>query len=74
MLRIRRRLALWALVVIGLPLLARALHLAAETVETRRGASPAVRRLHRAGVVADGLHGRLAPRARQTQARRRALS
>jgi hypothetical protein len=55
MLRIRRRLLAWALLAIALPLLAESLHLAANTIEARRGASPASRRLHQAGRAADRL-------------------
>ena len=64
MLRIRRRLAMWALMFVGLPLLARGLQWVAETIEGRRGPSPAARRLRQAGLVANGMQGRLAPRRR----------
>jgi hypothetical protein len=64
MLRIRRRLAMWVLMFIGLPLLVRGLQWIADTIESRRGPSPAARRLRQAGSVANGLQGRLNPRPR----------
>jgi hypothetical protein len=57
--KIRRRIAMWAAVVIGLPVLARALHEVAEAIEFRRGTSPVARNLHRAGNAAAALHGDL---------------
>lgn len=65
MFRVRRRLAWWALMFVGLPLLARGLHLAAEALESRHGPSSGARRLHQAGRVADGVQGRLSPRSRR---------
>jgi hypothetical protein len=62
MLRIRRRLAMWALIFIGLPLLARGLEWAAETIERQWGPLPSARRLRRAGWVANGLQASLSPR------------
>jgi hypothetical protein len=53
--RIRRRLIVWALLVMGLPLLAQGLYWAADTLEARRGVTPAARRLRQAGRAADGL-------------------
>jgi hypothetical protein len=64
MLRIRRRLAMWALMFIGLPVLARGLLWAAETIESRQGPSASARRLRQASLVAHGMRGRLAPRRR----------
>jgi hypothetical protein len=64
MLRIRRRLAIWALMFVGLPLLARGLYWAAETIESLRGPSPAARRLRQAGWMANGIQGRLTGRRR----------
>jgi hypothetical protein len=57
--KIRRRVAMWAAIVIGLPVLARALHGAAEAIEFRRGTTPVARNLHRAGYAAAALHGNL---------------
>lgn len=65
MLRLRRRLAIWALMFIGLPLFARGLQWAAEALESSRGPSPAARRLRQAGWVANGVQGRLATRRRR---------
>ncbi len=62
---IRRRLVMWALMVVGLPLLARGLHWIAESIEMRHGASPAARRFRQAGWMAGSLPGRLAPRRRR---------
>jgi hypothetical protein len=53
--RIRRRLIAWALLVIGLPLLAQGLYWVADTLEARHGITPAARRLRQAGRAADGL-------------------
>jgi hypothetical protein len=53
-LRIRRRLITWILLVVGLPLLAQGLHWAADTIEARHGVSSAARWLRQAGRVADG--------------------
>ena len=64
MFRIRRRLAMWALMFIGLPLLACGLRWMAESLETRQGPSTAARRLRQAGRLADGARGRVAPRPR----------
>jgi hypothetical protein len=55
---------MWAAVFVGLPLLARGLYWIAESIETRRGPSPAARRLRQAGQVAGGLQGRLTRRPR----------
>jgi hypothetical protein len=54
-LRIRRRLIAWALLAIGVPLLAEGLHRAADNLEARRGHTPAARGLRFAGHVADGM-------------------
>jgi hypothetical protein len=70
MFKIRRRIAMWAAIVVGLPALARALHGAAQALEFRRGTSPATRNLHRAGNVAYALHGNLRGGGRR-RARRR---
>lgn len=59
MFKIRRRLAMWAAIVVGLPVLARVLHGAAEAIEFRQGATPVARNLHRAGNAAAALHGDL---------------
>jgi hypothetical protein len=56
---------MWALMVIGLPLLARGLYWIAESIELRRGPSPAARRFRQAGWVASGLQGRMAPGRRR---------
>jgi hypothetical protein len=62
-LRIRRRLIVWVLFAVGVPLVAEGLHWAADTIEARHGAeSPAARRLRRAGRLADGLRRRRAIR------------
>ena len=62
MFRIRRRLIKWALLALGLPLAVRALHGAADLLESRQGATPAVRNLRRAGgavaAVQDRVRGR----------------
>jgi hypothetical protein len=65
MLSVRRRLVMWAVVAVGLPLVARGLHQAAVTIETRLGPTPATRRLHQAGRVAEGVQSRLIPRQRR---------
>jgi hypothetical protein len=52
---------MWALMFVGLPLLARGLQMAAEAIEGRRGPSPAARRLRQAGLLAHGMQGRLTP-------------
>jgi hypothetical protein len=57
-LRIRRRLIGWAVLVIGVPLLAEGLHRAADSLEARRGVTPASRGLRIAGHVADGIRRR----------------
>ncbi len=64
LLLLRRRLVMWALLFIGLPLLARGLEWAAEAIESRRGPLPSARRLRQAGWLANGLQTRLTPRRR----------
>ena len=59
MLKLRRRLALWVGIAVGLPLIARALHAGAEALEARRGTTPAVDRMHRAGDAATSLQNTL---------------
>ena len=62
MLKIRRRLLRWALLALGLPLAARLLHSAADLLESRQGATRAVRNLRRAGgtveAVQDSIRGK----------------
>jgi hypothetical protein len=53
--RFRRRLIAWALLAIGVPLLAEGLHLAADHLEARRGGTPTARGLRFAGHLADSL-------------------
>jgi hypothetical protein len=53
---------MWALMFVGLPLLARGLQWAAETIESRQGPSSAARGLRQAGLLANGVQDRLAPR------------
>jgi hypothetical protein len=67
--KIRRRLAMWAAIVIGLPALARALHGVAEVIEVRRGTTPVARNLHRAGNMAALLHGNLRGKPRRRASR-----
>ena len=68
MFRIRRRLALWVAVAVGLPTLARALHAAADALELRRGPGRASHRLRLAGRGADHLGYHLSgPRRRNRQ-------
>ncbi len=55
MLRIRRRLVAWVLLAIGLPLLAEGLRRAADTLEARRGTTPASRGLRLAGHAANNV-------------------
>jgi hypothetical protein len=50
---IRRRMVRWALLALGLPLLALMLHWLADELEARQGASGVTRRLHQAGSVVD---------------------
>jgi len=57
--KIRRRIAMWAAVVVGLPVLARTLHGAAQAIEFRYGTTLATRNLHRAGNAASALQGGL---------------
>jgi hypothetical protein len=53
--RFRRRLIAWAVLVIGVPLLAEGLYRAADSLEARRGATPTARGLRFAGQMADGM-------------------
>lgn len=54
----------WGLVFFGLPLAARVLHEAADLLEERQGATPAVRNLRRAGSAAESVQDRLRGRRR----------
>jgi hypothetical protein len=65
MLRIRRRVVKWALLALGLPLAARALHSAADLLESRQGTTPAVRNLRRAGGAVEGVQDRVRGRSRR---------
>jgi hypothetical protein len=53
--RFRRRLIAWALLAIGVPLVAEGLHRAADRLEARRGVTPTARGLRLAGHFADGM-------------------
>ena len=66
MLRIRRRLVKWALLALGLPLAARAFHSAADLLESRQGATPAVRNLHRAGSTLESVQDRIRGKPRRS--------
>jgi hypothetical protein len=54
-LRFRRRLIAWIVLAIGVPLVAEGLHRAADSVEARRGVTPAARGLRIAGRMAEGM-------------------
>jgi hypothetical protein len=71
MLRLRRRIALWVAVAVGLPVVARVFHAAADAVELHRGPSPASHRLHLAGRGAEhlGYHLSSSRRRRNLQAK-----
>jgi hypothetical protein len=59
---------MWVAVAVGLPALARALHAAADVVESRRGAGPTSHRLHLVGRGAEHLGYHLSgPRRRNRQ-------
>jgi hypothetical protein len=54
-LRFRRRLIAWAVLAIGVPLVAEGLHRAADSLEARRGVTPTARVLRFSGHMADGM-------------------
>jgi hypothetical protein len=74
MIWLRRRLILWAAIVLGLPLAARMLHGMADLIEGRSGPGRAAERLRWAGVEAERLRGALQGRGRQGRHNRRLIS
>ncbi len=74
MLKIRRRLLRWGLLALGLPLAARLLHSAADLLESRQGATPAVRNLHRAGGAVEAVQDSIRGKSSRRGSRRAATS
>jgi hypothetical protein len=72
MFQLRRRIAMWVAIAVGLPVLARALHAAAEALEVRRGPGVASHQLHLAGRGAEHLGYHLSSRRRRSQQARKA--